>query len=387
MPQKLEQKDSDISSSDKRWSIRNFQWKRGLPMLWVGLAVIALTLLGAALYPVVFVKSPDLPEPSLKELATARGVELGVLTQPKDLGSRQFKDVLKSQYSTLTTDGEMHWDTFRPTPDEYDWDDVDRLVKFASQNGMSVEGHHLIWDEVDSLPKWLKEGNHTRQQLRDIMRTHINAVAGRYKGKITEWSVVNEPFSRAQGVFGLDDWWGDKLGGDTQYIDDAFVWARQADPKATLILNDFYNETATSVANAQYDYIKAAKARGIPIDAVGMQMHIDAAYPPDKAAMVKNMQRFAELGTPVYITEFDVNSSKVKGDADYKAQLEAKVTADVVRACIESKNCASFTVFGMTDVAGIAKLHAFNRKRSYLLSSRYQPEAMFYGFRDAWLRP
>lgn len=359
----------------------------GMPALWAGLAVAVAALIVVALYPLAFVRAPTLPEPSLTELAAARGVELGMLTQPKDLKSVAFRNVLTSQYSVLTTDGEMHWDSFRPTPDTYDWDDVDKLVDYAGRNGLLVEGHHLIWDEADSLPDWLKDGNYSQAELRDIMRTHISAVAGRYKGRITEWSVVNESFSRAQGVFGLDDWWGDKFGGGTAYIDDSFIWARQADPYATLILNDFYNETATSVANAQYDYIKSAKARGIPIDAVGMQMHIDASWPPDKAAMVANMRRFAEIGVPVYITEFDVNSSKVQGNDKYKAELEARITADVVRACVESKNCASFTVFGMTDVAGFAKLHAFNRKRSYLFSSRYQPEAMFYDFRDAWLRP
>lgn len=323
----------------------------------------------------------------MQALAAGRGVKLGMLTQPKHLDRQPFVDVLTSQYSLLTTDGEMHWDTFRPTAEEYDFDDVDRLVDFAERNNMEVEGHHLVWDEEDAQPDWLKDGTHSRQQLREIMRSHIMAVAGRYKGRIDAWSVVNEPFSRAQGIFGLQAWWADKLGGGTDYVDDAFIWAREADPQATLILNDFYNETATSVARAQYDYVKSAKSRGVPIDAVGMQMHIDAAYPPKKADMVWNMRRFAELGTPVYITEFDINSSKVEGSAAYKAQLEARIAADVVRACIESQNCVSFTVFGMTDVTGIPKLYAYNRARSYMFSDQYEVKPMFHGFRQAWLRP
>lgn len=345
---------------------------------------LVLGVAGVLLYLHLSVRAPELPEPPLKDLAAAHGVRLGMLTQPRHLERRPFTDVLTSQFSLLTTDGEMHWDSFRPGPDEYDFDDVDQLVTYADRHGMAVEGHHLVWDEEDAQPAWLKEGNHTRAQLRDIMRTHIFAVAGRYKGRIDAWSVVNEPFSRAQHTFGLKAWWGDKLGGGTAYIDDAFVWARQADPDATLILNDFYNETATRVANAQYDYVKSARARGIPVDAVGIQMHIDAAWPPKKADMVWNMRRFAALGVPVYITEFDINSSKVRGDEAYKAELEARIAADVVRACVESGNCVSFTVFGMTDVEGIPKYYAYNRKRSYMFSDRYHIKPMFHGFRGAW---
>lgn len=351
----------------------------------VGLLVAVCA--GILLYAHLSVSAPRLPEPSLQQLAADHNVKLGMLTQPKHLDRRPFVDLLTSQFSLLTTDGEMHWDSFRPSPDEYDFDDVDRLVDFADQQGMTVEGHHLVWDEKNAQPEWLKSGNYSQQQLRDIMRQHIGAVAGRYKGKIDAWSVVNEPFSRAQHIFGLEAWWADQLGGGTGYIDDAFRWARQADPQATLILNDFYNETATSVANAQYDYVKSAKARGVPIDAIGIQMHIDAAYPPKKADMVWNMQRFAALGTPVYITEFDINSSKVIGDAAYKAQLEARIAGDAVRACIESRNCVSFTVFGMTDVSGIPKLYEYNRARSYMFTDRYRPKPMFFGFRQAWSQP
>lgn len=387
MPQKTKKPKKKQTDSWKVWK----NWKRFVPRTRQALvltAVItagALTAGGFGLHPYAFANAPQLPEPTLKDLAAVHGIELGMLTPPDHLDREPFVELLTSQYSVVTTDGELHWDTFRPSPDEYDFDDVDKIVDFAARNGMPVQAHHLVWDEEDAQPEWLKRGDFSKQQLRDIMRTHIEAVVGRYKGRVAEWTVVNEPFSRAQGLYGLDDWWGSRFG-DTSYIDDAFRWARQADPSATLILNDFANETATRVADAQYEYVKAAKARGVPIDAVGMQLHIDAAYPPDRAAMIRNMQRFAALGTPVYVTEFDINSSKVKGNAAYKAQLEARIAADAVRACIESKNCVSFTVFGMTDVAGIAKLYAYNKKRSYLFTSRYEPRPMFYGFRDAWLQ-
>jgi len=369
------------SQSDQR----RYRWSLKVALTGLIVAVVGVSSFGA--YPYAFVSAPKLPTPPLKDLAAAHGVELAVLTTPGSLDRKPFVDVLTSQFSEITTDGTLHWDKLRPAPDKYDFAAADKVVDFAVRNHLPVQAHHLIWDESDSLPAWLKDGNYTPQQLRDIMREHIKTVVGHYKGKVTEWSVVNEPFTRAQHIYNLDSWWADHLGGGTGYIDDAFRWAREADPKAKLILNDFRNETASSISDAQYDYVKAAKARGVPIDGVGIQLHVDAARPSDKAAMIRNMQRFMALGTPVYVTEFDVNSTRVKGNAAYRSEVEARVTADAIGACVESKSCASFTVFGMTNVAGFAKFTVYNRARSYLFTSRYQPRQMYYSFRNALSQP
>jgi endo-1,4-beta-xylanase len=210
-------------------------------------------------------------------------------------------------------------------------------------------------------------------------------MVGRYKGQIAVWTVVNEAFTRAQHIYGLSDWWADHINDGTTYIDDSFIWAHQSDPNATLVLNDFDNETENSISNAEYNYIKNAKSRGIPIDGIGMQMHIDASNPPSVDAMVANMKRFFAIGVPTYITEFDVNLNTVKGSSSYKDQLEAKITYDVVRACIESKSCVSFDEFGITDKESFLKWATQTNSHSYLFNSRYQPKSSFYAFRSALL--
>jgi endo-1,4-beta-xylanase len=351
--------------------------------------IVAVLVLGVSvyfIYPYVFPKSPHLPQPPLKDLAAAHNVHLGMLTNPRRLGTKPYTQILTSQYAFVTSDGEIHWDQFRPSQTEYDYREMDKLVAYGEANNMPVQAHHLVWNEEDSLPGWLKDGQYSRQQLLDIMHSHISTTVGHYKGRVAEWTVVNEAFTRAKRMYGLSDWWGDRLGSSTDYIDDAFRWARAADPNAKLILNDFYNETATDVADAQYDYLKAAKARGVPIDGIGMQMHIDATRPLDKAAIIKNMQRFGELGFPVYVTEFNVHAEMVKGSADHKAQLEAQITADVVRACIESKSCVSFTVFGQTDRAGFRQWITRHKTPSHLFTPKYQPKPSFYAFHDAWMQ-
>lgn len=353
------------------------------------MAFAALLVVGWAsyyYYSVLSVKAPVLPDPPLKDLAAARDIELGVLMKSTLLGRNPHRKLIESQFAMVAVDGEIHWDKFRPSPTEFDFSKMDSLVAFAEDNGKTVQAHHLVWTEDDSLPKWLKEGDYDKQQLLDFMKNHIQTVVSRYKGKVGQWTVVNEPFTRAKHIYGLDDWWGDHLGGNG-YIDQAFRWAKEADPKATLILNDFYNETETAVSDEQYDYMKAAKARGVPIDAIGMQMHVDASRPPAKEDVIRNIRRFGELGYPTYITEFDISTVAVEGSKEQKLKLEAQIAADVVEACRESGYCKSLTVFGVTDRSRVVKWTAHSRERSLLFTKRLEPKPMYYAFREAWFQP
>ncbi len=357
---------------------------RKLSIVFICLAGISL-LAGAANYAYyrALRQAPKLPKPSLRELASARRVKLGVLTYPRHLSDPVFQEILTSQYSEIVSDAEIHWDKLRPSRDRYDFSQIDTLVAYAQQHNMSVQAHHLVWNENDSLPKWLKNGHYGQQELLQIMQDHITTVVGRYKGRVTEWSVVNEHFTRTAHTYGLDNWWAEQFGNTTDYIDKAFIAARQADPQAVLLLNDFNNETENDISNAQLAYMKLARTRGVPIDGVGMQMHLDATQPPNRLAMVRNMQRFKASGFKVYITEFDISSSNVSGSLADKQQLEAQITSDVVRACVDSQACSGLVNFGMTD---ITKFQSFThaRQRSNLFTKRFQPKPAFYAFRAAW---
>lgn len=332
-------------------------------------------------------RTPDLPSPGLKQLAADRGVTLSMLTYPEHLESKPWTNVLNSQFSGITIDGHMHWDKIRPTPDRYDLKAMDTIVNYAEAHNLKVQAHHLTWNEDDSLPRWIKQGGYSREQLMAFMKDHIDTIMHRYKGRVAEYTVVNEAFSRIKHPWGLDNWWGDQLGG-TEYIDQAFRWAKAADPDAKLILNDFDNEVENEISNNMYYYMKSARERGVPIDGIGMQLHVYSHNPPSKDAMVKNMRRFGELGYKVYITEFDIISVHLRAGHQEKLRVEAQIAHDVARACVEAGNCASFTVFGMPDKPEVVdKITKNRRPRSHLFDPRFQPKPEFYRFREAWRMP
>jgi endo-1,4-beta-xylanase len=350
----------------------------------LALLVVVLILIG---YWYFSLSAPKLPQPALKDLAANHGISLGVHVSLDRLSSKPYTSLIKSQFSFITIDGEADWNYDHPTISSYNYSKVDALVSFAKTNNMAVQIHHLVWGEQLFLPKWLKQGNYSPQQLLDIMHSYISNVVGHLKGKVAVWTVANEVFTREQHLYNLQDWWANHIQDGVGYVDDAFIWARQADPSAKLVLNDFDNETINSVSNAELSYINAAKARGVPIDGIGMQMHINASNPPTTAEVVANMRRFGAIGVPVYVTEFDVNLNTINGSTSYKDQLEAQITYNMVRACVESKVCVSFDEFGLTDKESLLKILAHTNSHSYLFTSRFVAKPSFYSFRQALLQP
>jgi len=336
------------------------------------------------------VTTPKLPNPPLKTLAAKHDIQLGNFAIPSRLGEAPYVDILTQQFNLALVDNQPNWHftdvDLRPSPTTFNFSRVDQVVNFAVAHHMAIQMHHYIWGEEKWLPDWLKNGNYDKQQLLDIIQNHILTMGRRYAGKVQEWSVVNEAFSRGLHMFGLHDWWADHVG-DQSYIDKSFIWARQADPHSKLILNDFDDEGINDVSNAMYAYIKDAKSRGIPIDGIGMQMHIDGTHPPTKDEVVSNMKRFGALGVQVYVTELDVNMSDVQApDAD-KDKIEANIYYEMARACIESKVCPSFSILGVTDKETWYNYLGVPNPRPLPFDKNYKPKPAYYSLRNALEQP
>jgi len=111
-----------------------------------------------------------------------------------------------------------------------------------------------------------------------------------------------------------------------------------------LFYNDYGGEGSGSKSEYIYNMVKSMKSRGIPIDGVGLQMHVSTSYYPSQADVTANMQRLTALGVEVQITEMDV---KCNGSSDYAKQ--AQVYQAMLEACLAVKGCTSFQTWGFTD--------------------------------------
>ncbi|MDO3387833.1 endo-1,4-beta-xylanase [Gilvimarinus sp. SDUM040013] len=214
-----------------------------------------------------------------------------------------FHDLVAREFNAMTMENDMKWERLHPEPDTYHWDIADTFVDFCEQHGMFAVGHVLVWHS--QTPRWVF--NHpdgtplSRSDLLARMKNHIDTVAGRYKGRIQAWDVVNEAIDEDKG------WrkspWFNQIGAD--FVDHAFQYARAAAPEAHLLYND-YNMHNPGKRQFVVEMVERFKKNGTPIDGIGMQGHIGLGY-PDIQEFEKSIEAYAATGCAVHITELDLD--------------------------------------------------------------------------------
>ena len=173
-------------------------------------------------------------------------------------------------------------------------------------------------------------------------------------------------------------------GKGTAYIEQAFRWAHDADPNALLFYNEAEGEGLGHKSDAIYAMVKDFRSRGVPIDGVGLQLHIPR-LDYDVAPVAANIQRLAKLGMQVQITELDVSLPvNSRGEAQPEnLKRQAEIYRDVVRACIRNAGCTAIQTWGFTDKYSWIGSHSHGARGAALPFDRaYKPKPAY----DAILR-
>jgi len=191
-------------------------------------------------------------------------------------------------------------------PEEGRWEfgQADALVQFAQANGMSIFGHNLVWHNQTG--PWMFQDNGkpvSREKLLERLKTHIDTVVGRYKGKIRGWDVVNEAIAEGGDTDLRATQWQKILGDD--YIIEAFRIAHAADPQCELQYND-YNIELNPKRDRTVRLVKKLQQAGVPLTTVGIQGHWILDQVP-YAELETAIQEFGTLGVKVAITELDLD--------------------------------------------------------------------------------
>jgi endo-1,4-beta-xylanase len=285
-----------------------------------------------------------------------------------------YRDLFLSQYDALTPENEMKMALLQPRRGVYDFSAADELVAFAKKHHKAIHGHALVWGL--QLPLWLVDHGATddlglhlpplsagpyldpllgdllttltgwkREELLGIMRDHIATVMGHFGDDVPEWDVVNEPLD-ANGNL-QDNVWERFIGPD--YIELALRAAHAANPRAKLFINEYAVEQPSAKRDGLIRLVSDLKARGVPLDGVGLQYHTHVQGFVDEATMRDTMQRLAALGLEVQITEMDVGTSILDGTTTQRLQRQAVAYGDAARACNAVTACTRFTTWGFTD--------------------------------------
>ncbi len=302
-------------------------------------AKTAAALVAATVLAGVGVEQGLAQTPTLGAAAAASGRYFGAALDPSAFDDRPYRELAKAQFTSVTPENAMKWGPVEPQRGAFDWRGADALVAFAKQNGQKVRGHTLVWHE--QLPAWLVNGSFAPAEIRDLMVAHIAAEAGRYRGSIYAWDVVNEAFAD-DGAWRRSIFY-DAMGPD--YVAIALRAAREADPGAKLYINDYNIESEGPKMRALYDLVAKLRRDGAPLDGVGLQSHFALGGVP--ADLQDVMAKFAALGVEVAITELDVRLLLPADDATLA--LQAEDYASVVEACRKTPRCAGVTTWGVAD--------------------------------------
>lgn len=342
--------------------------------------LLAVMLLAAAVPSVSAAASDSMKLPSLYKIYQ-NDFLLGCTFESRDLTGDRF-DLIKHHFNALTAENAMKPRYMSPSKGSYNYSNVDNMMDTVSSAGLAIHGHTLAWHSQSA--DWLNKsgsGALTRKEAKANLEAYINSVAGHFAGELISWDVVNEAFLNSVSSVPKD--WRDALRkdgfdgspwyqayangagngeGGEDYIYDAFVFARLADPDAVLYYND-YNETEAGKRagiammvedlNKKWETDSRNKEPGrLLIEGLGMQAHYwtDNLNVNDVEATIK---RFIETGAEVSISELDIpagNWVKFKTLTDDEAKKQATLYAKVFQIFKKySDNIARVTLWSLTD--------------------------------------
>jgi len=303
---------------------------------------------------------------TLGSAAAIKGRTFGAAVTASLLSESQYSNLLSTQFRSVTPSNEMKWNATEPSQGTFTFSNADEIVSYAQSHSMKIRGHTLVWH--NQLADWVNSII-SGSQLLQVMKSHIAGVVGHFKGKLSYWDIVNEAFnddgSRRNSIF------QQRIG--STYIEEAFKAARAADSNVKLCYNDYNMEGVNAKSTAVYNMVKDFKSRGVPIDCVGFQSHlIVGQIPSDFQA---NLQRFANLGLDVQVTELDIRMPIPASNANL--QQQASDYTKIIQDCLAVSRCTYITVWDVYDGDSWIPSTFPGYGAALLFDTNYQPKPAY----------
>jgi endo-1,4-beta-xylanase len=259
-------------------------------------APVALSACGSGEAAVVPIERPV---PSLKSIAP---FPIGAACMTGQLSDRVWFNLVSEHFSQLTADWEMKMEYILQRDGSFRFDAPDRIAAFARDQNLRLFGHTLIW-YAQSHP-WFEALTGDRARFAAEYDRYIATVAGRWRGQVVGWDVVNEAVS--EDGRGLRDCvWSQGLGGIDAYILRAFEQAKLAAPEAVLFLNDYNLENNPVKGTTYLRLVERLLKAGAPITGLGTQSHLDIDIPAGQITVF--MRELAQFGLPIHVSELDAS--------------------------------------------------------------------------------
>ena len=296
-------------------------------------------------------------ETTLRAAAAKAGLFFGVAASPGRLSS-----IVGQEFNQLTPENDMKPSTIATSTGALqNTGNADTLVNYAQTNSMLVRGHTMVWHS---------QAGSLQGASQATLNTFIGNALTRWGNRIAYWDVVNEPLQDGNTGNRRTEWPhslnrdangdGDVFdAGDTDVIRESFRRAKQVVQQNSLstklCINDYDIEgltvqggTPNRKADAMYEIVRQyTQGAEKLIDCVGLQSHFnDNPNSIISNDLQANIQRFADLGVEVHITELDIDDDLSNNDI---GAGQAENYRKVVRACLNVARCTGITVWGISD--------------------------------------
>lgn len=314
----------------------------------------------------------------LRDVAHANGFTYGAATNSWRLDDPDFARVLAHQAELVVPESEMKRDMLEPTPGNFKFEPIRKMIEFCDLHGQSFRGHTLVWYRNN--PQWLVEALRSERNPSHLLVKYIQAVVGEFRSSVHSWDVVNESIhpndGRADGL--RDSVWMRALGPD--FIDMAFHTARNVDRYAKLVLNEtgmIYSERRRKSLLLLCEKLRKRK---VPVDVIGLQAHLRAFPLSDfKRKFVAQdfqmfLQELEDMGFAIYITELDVDT-KTEGPHDKEVQDQgaAEVCERFLDVAMASPAVQAVITWGLSD-----RYHRYGRDgRGTPMDADLQPKLLW----------
>ena len=291
------------------------------------------------------------PSEGLRAIAARRGILYGCAAATYELKDSTFADALAREAAILSAEYEMKRAALEPARGAYDFSGGDELLAFARAHAMSFRGHTLVWHH--SNPPWLEDALQSAD-AEALLTNYITAVAGHYQGRVHSWDVVNEVLQpqdgRADGL--RNSLWLKRFG--PSYIDLAFHAARAADPHAMLVYNDWGCELGAPENDrfraATLKFLDGALARGIPIQALGLQGHLSAfGTQVDQKKLSAFLDAVRQMGLKILVTEHDVDDSGGSSNIALRDSAVADASRRFLDVMLDCPATIAMLTWGLSD--------------------------------------
>jgi endo-1,4-beta-xylanase len=335
-------------------------------------------------------------EEGLRSLAEKRKINFGCAVRAdyleQDLDGGKYRQAVLRDYTMIEPENDLKPPALWQGIGKYDFSRPDFFVKWARENKLKVRGHVLLYarDDGYTIPGWFlkMEKDVTPDQAKIILKQYIQDVAGRYKGKIFAWDVINEAIDDkpTKNPFNLrDSFWFRKLGVD--FVELAFRYAHEADPKCKLYYNDYSVEKGGPKTEQMLQLLDYLKSKKVPIHGVGLQFHrwaVEVPKPGDEFYQTLGKIRDRKLDFQMTELDLSVPVQKFERTNPNYGLLPTKPgdliqQADsyeaFVRMALSFKNCQGIQLWGINDaLSWIPSSTRGERGAALLLDKDYRPK-------------